>query len=161
MNKRLMKRSMIILLILILILALASCGSKKAKNEGDSEGQNTAMNFVGDYVCDRATVHIEAADSDNGMKADVVWGGSAFDAAEWVMSGTFDPETLQFEYHDCIKTEYVYDENGDVKSQEEVYTGGHGFMHFTDGEELSLTWQEDQEHVADGMEFKYLTAEFE
>ena len=32
------------------------------------------MNFVGDYVCDRATIHIEATDSENGMKADAVWG---------------------------------------------------------------------------------------
>ena len=77
------------------------------------------------------------------------------------MSGTFDPETLQFEYHDCIKTEYVYEENGDVKSQEEIYTGGHGFMQFTDGEELSLTWQEDQEHAADGMVFSYTFTELE
>ena len=161
MNRRHMRCTVGVLIILVLSIVLAACVSNTDQSAEDSEGQNPAMNFVGDYVCDRATIHIEATDGVNGMKADVVWGGSAFEAAEWVMSGTFDPETLQFEYHDCIKTEYVYEENGDVKSQEEIYTGGHGYMHFTDGKELGLTWQEDQEHVADGMEFKYLTAEVE
>ena len=161
MNRRYMKSTVGVLILLLLSLVLAACGSNADQSAEESEGQNPAMNFVGDYVCDRATIHIEATDGVNGMKADVVWGGSAFEAAEWVMSGTFDPETLQFEYHDCIKTEYVYEENGDVKSQEEIYTGGHGFMQFTDGEELSLTWQEDQEHAADGMVFSYTFTELE
>ena len=45
-------------------------------------------------------------------------------------------------------------ENGDEESSEEVFTGGHGFMNFSD-DPLSLTWQEDQEHVADDMVFNY------
>ena len=124
-----------------------------------SESQNPAMNFAGDYVCDRAKIHVEAADSNNGMKATVEWGGSAFDAAEWVMSGTFDAETLLFEYHDCVKTEYTYTDNGDVKSEEEVFVGGHGFMQFTEGDPLTLTWQEDQEKIADGMVFESVSPE--
>ena len=71
------------------------------------------------------------------------------------MSGTFDPETLQFEYHDCVRTDYVYGEDGEVASQEEIFTGGHGFMTFKEGDPLTLTWQEDQEHVADDMVFEY------
>ena len=74
------------------------------------------------------------------------------------MSGTFDPETLQFEYHDCVKTDYKYKDDGDVESQEEVYTGGHGFMFFKEGDPLSLTWQDDQEKVAEDMVFEYAGA---
>ena len=86
------------------------------------------------------------------------WSSSAWENSTWMMSGTFDPETLQFEYHDCVKTDYKYKDDGDVESQEEVYTGGHGFMFFKEGDPLSLTWQDDQEKVAEDMVFEYAGA---
>ncbi len=152
------KVSKMITLLTVILLAMAlvftGCGSKSG-GEAEEDGQNPAMNFVGNYVCDRANIFIEA-DGEDGMLATVTWGSSAWENSTWTMSGTFDPETLQFEYHDCVKTDYVYEENGDVKSQEEVFTGGHGFMTFTDGDPITLAWQEDQEHVADDMVFEYV-----
>ena len=141
-------------MLMIFALGLSACGSKAEEPAAD-EGQNPVMNFIGNYVCGRACITIGATDEKNGADATVTWSSSAAENSAWVMSGTFDPDTLQFEYHDCVRTDYVYNESGDVDSQEEVYTGGHGFMTFTEGDPLTLTWQDDQEHVADDMVFEY------
>lgn len=145
--------SIVMAMMMVFALCLSSCGSKA--EEAADDGQNPIMNFIGNYACDRANIMIGASDSENGVNATVTWGSSAWENSTWTMTGTFDAEALQFEYHDCVRTDYVYDDNGEVKSQEEVFTGGHGFMTFTDGDPLTLTWQEDQEHIADGMVFEY------
>ena len=125
-------------MLMVFALGLSACGSKSEEPAAD-EGQNPAMNFVGNYVCGRAAILIGATDEENGMNATVTWSSSAAENSTWVMSGTFDPETLQFEYHDCVRTDYVYSEDGEVASQEEVFTGGHGFMFFKEGDPLTLT----------------------
>ena len=135
----------------LMVLALAACGAKEAADEG----QNPVMNFIGNYSCDRANIFIGATDEETGTTATVTWGSSAWEESTWTMSGDFDPEELVFEYHDCVRTDYVYDDNGEIKSQEDVYTGGHGFIVFAESDPLSLTWQDDQEHMADGMVFEY------
>jgi hypothetical protein len=145
-----------LMLSLILALSFTACGGGSAEEQTD-DGQNPAMNFVGDYVNNRATVSIGAEGAD-GINATVTWASSAAENSEWVMSGTFDSENLKFEYNDCVKTDYVYGTDGEVDDMTEVYTGGHGVIQFTDGEELSLTWQDDQEHIADGTVFTYNTA---
>ena len=145
--------ALMMVLLMMMSLGLTSCGSKT--EETADEGQNPIMNYVGNYVCGRACILIGASDDKNGVNAIVTWSSSAAENSTWVMSGTFDPETLQFEYHDCVKTDYVYSEDGEVASQEEVFTGGHGFMTFAEGDPLTLTWQEDQEHAADDMVFEY------
>ena len=58
MNRRHMKCTVGVLIILVLSIVLAACVSNTDQSAEDSEGQNPAMNFVGDYVCDRATIHI-------------------------------------------------------------------------------------------------------
>ena len=149
------KRVLALLMALVMTFAmgLSACGKKAAPDDG----QNPIMNYVGYYVCDRANVFI-SADGEEGASAIVTWSSSAWENSTWMMSGTFDPETLQFEYHDCVKTDYKYKDDGDVESQEEVYTGGHGFMFFKEGDPLSLTWQDDQEKVAEDMVFEYAGA---
>ena len=69
------------------------------------------------------------------------------------MSGPFDMDTRTIEYHNCVKKELVYDDDGNITSEEEVFRGGHGFLKF--GKKGKLKWQEDQEHVADGMKFTF------
>jgi len=135
-------------LIMAVTLGLSACGKSQ------EQSRNTATHFVGFYTCGRATVLI-GDDGDKGMTASVTWSSSAAETSEWNMSGTFDPETMQFEYHDCIRTDYVYKENGDVDSETEVYVNGHGFMTFKEGDPLTLTWQDDQEDVAADMVFEY------
>lgn len=154
MKKTVKMLSIMMAMMMVFALCLSSCGSKAEEPAGDK--QNPVMDYIGNYVCDRANIMILATDDENGASATVTWGSSAWENSTWTMTGTFDAETLQFEYHDCVKTDYVYDDNGEVKSQEEVFTGGHGFMTFTKGDPVTLAWQEDQEHIADGMVFEYV-----
>lgn len=176
MKKKTIKKTLLMMVmafaLVLATMALTACGddSEQAASDeqttaateavtedseapAEEDGQNPAMNFIGNYACDRASVLIEC-DGLTGMKATVSWASSSAEEAKWVMSGTFDAETLLFEYHDCVKTENIYNEDGEVESSEEVFTGGHGFMQFKENP-LSLTWQEDQEHVADDMVFEY------
>ena len=153
MKKKARILALMMALVMTFAMGLSACGKKAAPDDG----QNPIMNFVGYYVCDRANVFI-SADGEEGASAIVTWSSSAWENSTWMMSGTFDPETLQFEYHDCVKTDYKYKDDGDVESQEEVYTGGHGFMFFKEGDPLSLTWQDDQEKVAEDMVFEYAGA---
>jgi hypothetical protein len=149
-----MKKIISILTILAMVFALAACGNK---NEGGEEdGQNPVMNYIGDYVCDRADISIEAQGT-NEAKVIVTWGSSAWESAEWVMSGVFDDEALLIEYHDCVKNVTTFDEDGEIKDVEEVYTGGHGTLNFA--EDGTLTWTDDQEKIADGMTFTFMSPE--
>lgn len=147
-----------IMLSLILVLSFTACGGGSGSTEDQTDdGQNPAMNFVGDYVNNRASIFIGAEGAD-GINATVTWSTSAAEYSAWTMSGTFDSENLEFEYSDCVRTDYVYGEDGEVQEQKEAYSGGHGFIRFTDGEELTLTWQDDEENIADGTVFTFNSA---
>jgi hypothetical protein len=150
-----MKKWISLIAVLALVFSLTACGGGSSEPEGTEEdGQNPVMNYIGNYAYDRANILIEA-DGMEGARATVSWGSSAWETAEWVMSGTFDSESLKFEYSDCVKTVLTYGDDGEVASQEEVYTGGHGSMQFSD-DPLSLTWQDDEENIADGTTFQYI-----
>ena len=153
-----------LIMCVVLVFALTACGggsepaAEDSLPEASPDGQNPVMNVVGDYVCDRARIHIDAEGMD-GAAIKVNWAGSATENATWTMSGTFNDETKQIEYSDCVKTNYVYDDNGEVKSQEEVYTGGTGVIAF--GEGNTLTWQDDKEKAGEGMTFEFGTVNAE
>ena len=171
-----MKQLKQILAATILAGALAACGSKPAETPAEApaetpaeapaetaetaaaataeEGQNPVMNVIGDYQADRCSVHVEAKDKD-GALITVHWGGSATESSEWTMSGTFDAEKLTVYYQDGVKKNVVYDADGKVTSEEEVYVGGHGTFTFN-VENNTLTWEEDQEKIADGMVFEFV-----
>ena len=150
-----MKKLFTVLSVMVLVFAFTACGGGSQDGTSTDDGQNPVMNFVGNYACDRANIFVEC-NGDDGARMTVTWGSSAWDDSEWIMTGTFDTGTLQFEYHDCVRTDYKYKEDGEVEAAEEVYTGGHGFMQFTEGDTLTLIWQDDQENVADGMVFEYI-----
>ncbi len=154
-----MKKTLSLLLALVMLFSLAACGAKDAAPAGSEaaaaeDGQNPVMNFIGVYGHDRASVMVEA-DGEDGAKITVTWAGSAAENAEWVMSGKFDPETLTVAYSDCVKTVYVWNEKGEIDSETVEYENGEGTITFTDGEALSLTWDDAQEHIADGTVFEY------
>lgn len=164
-----MKQLKQILAATMLAGALAACGSKPAETPAETpaeapaetaataeEGQNPVMNVVGDYQADRCSVHVEAQDKD-GALITVHWGSSATESSEWTMSGTFDAEKHTVYYQDGVKKNVVYDADGKVTSEEEVYVGGHGTFAFN-AENNTMTWEEDQEKIADGMVFEFVPA---
>ena len=154
-----MKKLICLIAVLVMIFTLGACAAKDAAPAGSEaaaaeDGQNPVMNFIGVYGHDRASVMVEADGMEN-AKITVTWGGSAAENAEWVMSGKFDPETLTVQYTDCVKTVYVWNEQGEIDSETVEYENGEGTITFTDGEALSLTWDDAQEHIADGTVFEY------
>ena len=128
-----------------------------ALTEEDISGQNPVMNFIGTYICDRCSINVATKEnSENGAEITVHWGGSAWHSGEWRMSGDLDLETLTIEYSDCVKSEVVYNEDGELESETEEYTDGKGRIVFQSGlGSQNLMWEDDEEHVADGYVFEY------
>ena len=156
-----MKKLLSILTALAFVIVMTACNggsddaAQAAEQAVSDDGQNPVMNYIGNYVCDRATVTI-LAKGDSEASVVVDWGNSYDSTTQWTMSGPFNSDELTIEYHDCEKVVYQYAENGDELNREEVFTGGHGFIKFIEGDPLSLTWQEDQEHAADDMTFTFV-----
>ena len=128
----------------------------------EEDGQNPVMNVVGNYVYERAGIEIRAAGDDMAVIT-VRWSNSAFDHAEWNMSGVFDTETLTVTYSDCIKKIVSYDREAgeDEKEPEETieYRNGTGSISFQ--ENGTLTWIDEQEHIADDAVFEYVLTQEE
>ena len=124
--------------------------------EEDADWQNPVMNFVGEYQCDRAHATVQCFGNDEALIT-IEWAGSAAELARWDITGRLDPETLTIEYTGCTKSHVVYNENGDVESQEPEYEDGTGTIVFND--DGSFTWHEDQSETGEDMVFEWL--EFE
>lgn len=118
------------------------------------DGQNPVMNFVGPYVWYRANALVEAAGTDE-AKITVDWASSAAENTEWVMSGKFDPEKLTVEYSNCVRTDYVYNENGEIESQTVVFENGTGSITFREESPLTFVWEIDQEQFNDEAVFEW------
>ena len=176
-----MKKWISMIVVLVMIFSLAACAAQKApedsaakeektdaaepdatdvgedasKEAAADDGQNPVMNFIGVYACDRASMKVEATDEQDGVKISVTWSSSAAEHSEWVMTGKFDADKLTVDYKDCVRTDYVFNEDGSVQSETVVYEKGEGTVTFYDGEKLSLTWDDAEEDVAADMVFEY------
>ena len=155
-----MKKLLMILMTCLLVL-LAACGSantatapeapaEQAK-EMTGDGQNPVMNFVGLYGAGKGSMLVEA-EGENGAKFTVTWANGAAEKSQWVMSGDFDEESLSVAYSNCVKTDLVFTDDESDPAENEVYTDGTGRIVF-DGERYALSWEDDQEHIADGTVF--------
>ena len=121
--------------------------------EEDPDWQNPVMNFVGEYQCDRAHALVECFGNTDSWIT-IQWGGSASELAQWDILGRLDTETLTIEYSGCTKSIIVYDENGDVVSQQPEYEDGTGTIVFN--EDGSFTWHEDQSVYGEDMVFEWM-----
>ena len=154
-----MKKMICILIVLALCLSAAPVLASQVESTKTvpNDGQNPVMNFIGNYVCDRARVEVMPK-GDDSAQITVIWGSSAFDSGQWTMSGALDTDILQISYSDCTKKVISYDrdsEETDQSPEETIeYTNGSGTIIF--GEDGTLTWNDDQEHIADGMVFEYI-----
>ena len=118
------------------------------------DGQNPVMNFIGDYVCDRASALVEAIGAEE-AKITITWSSSAAETAEWVMSGHFDENTLTVEYSDCVMTVRTYNSDGEAESENVEFENGTGRVVFS-GESLAFTWDDDQSDREEPLEFEWL-----
>ncbi len=151
-----MKKLLCLLAILCLLFSLAACSGRTSADGAEEDGQNPVMNFIGVYSSGRCSMLLEA-DGQDGAKISVTWGSSYNENSGWQMSGTFDPETLSIRYEDCVRTDYVYREDGEIESENVVYENGSGRIILQEGDPLTLTWEDGEEQMADGMTFEYVS----
>ena len=123
-----------------------------AEAEPEEEGQNPVMNFIGEYQCDRAHAVVECEGTDS-ARIKIHWGGSAWDAAEWVIVGKLDLDTLTISSTGASKTIVTYDWDDEIESEEKVYEDGTGTIVFHD--DGTFTWHEDQSEYGKDLVFKW------
>ena len=140
---------------------LANTASDAIKDLSDAlspdGGQNPALNYTGDYVWARARANVSAEGDDRAV-INISWSSSAFEHAEWTMSGVLDSETLALSYSDCVKKIITYDMDSDPLVDEPAetieYTDGTGTIFFN--ADNTFTWADDQENIAQDAVFEYL-----
>ncbi|MBQ9324397.1 MAG: hypothetical protein IJ246_01370 [Clostridia bacterium] len=123
----------------------------------DPDWQNPVMNFVGDYQCDRAHAQVSCFASDEAWIT-IDWGSSAWELTRWIIVGRLDTETMTITYEGAGKTNLVYDADGEVKSEEQVYVDGTGTIAFHD--DGTFTWHEDQSESGNDMVFAWIEPAF-
>jgi hypothetical protein len=124
---------------------------ESAVTEIINDGQNPVMNFIGNYYDGRACVSVEP-EGENGAKITVSWGNSCNSRTVWTMSGIFNEETTSVSYDNGFKKSVTYNSHGDIISEEYLSTNCKGVFIFSyDG----VTWDEQDEHIADGMVFRF------
>ncbi|MBR3587087.1 MAG: hypothetical protein IKO00_13785 [Oscillospiraceae bacterium] len=124
--------------------------------EEDPGWQNPVMNFIGEYQCDRAHATVMCSGFEDAWIT-IQWGSSAWELTQWDIFGTLNTDTLTINYSGCTKSNIVYDDNGEVKSQEPEYEGGTGTIVFNNNG--TFTWYEDQSENTAGMVFTWIGAD--
>ena len=128
--------------------------AKGVERTGREEGQNPVMGFIGPYAYGSAGMYIEAGGGHD-ARVSVAWGNSTGKRSEWTMSGPFDEKTLTITYSNCVRKDLVFNENGDIESETTAYENGTGTITFLEGEDVSLVWKDDQDHMADNAVFTW------
>ena len=114
----------------------ASAQSAASDSAQSAAAAKTSDAYLGKWVSGRATLEIVPAGDD--YKCTVVWGSSASESSEWVYEpSVYDGANLVCEGLG-VKTNYVYNEGGSVKSSEEEFSDGSGS--FALGDDGKLTW---------------------
>ena len=123
------------------------------EDEPDDEGDGAGDRFVGDWMCERATIYI---DEDDGVyNVRVTWGASAFEEVIWEYTCALDSATGALTGVGKKSTE-TYGENGDLISTEIEYTDGAATFTI-DGD--ALLWADAKEDAAQGMRFERMEPE--
>lgn len=119
-------------------LAAVNTGSTSDKISGIYRGSWSEMTVDGTNPKNvKLTVTIH--DQDDSGKTSV-----------WKMNGSFNASTGAMVYSNCIKTNFTYDDDNNIVSKKTAYEKGQGKIVIRNGQ---VTWNDYQEHVADGMTF--------
>ena len=136
------------IIAVITIAALLACGAAVAEDEFPMPAEAEA--FEGEWMCDRAslTMYWEEA----GFRTLITWSSSASEETEWEYYCYYNEEdntvdSLPF----GVRTNNVFNEDGELVSSEEIYTDGEAVFRFDD--EKRLIWEDKKENAGDGMLF--------
>ncbi len=126
--------------------------------EEDPDWVSPVLCYAGEYQCGRAHATVMSAGFEDAWIT-IQWGGSAWELAQWDIFGMLDTDTQTIAYSGCTKSNLVYDDDGELKSQETVYEGGTGTIVFHgDG---TFIWHEDQSESGEDMVFERLPFVYE
>jgi hypothetical protein len=118
--------------------------------EEDPNWQNPVMNFVGEYQYDRANATVECWGFDEAFIT-IEWSRSASEMTRWIIVGKLDTDTLTISYSGASKANLVYDETGEVTSEESIYDDGTGTIAFH--EDRTFSWHDDQSENEEDLVF--------
>lgn len=152
-----MKKNLCILLALALAMVVFSaCGkTETAPIAGtDEDGQNPVMNFVGNYQSDRRSMLVEAKGMDE-AKVTVRWGSSAWEHAEWTMTGKIveEGDGLIMQYTDGAYATVQTDEDG-AETRSDEKDGLTGTVWFN--ADNTITWTDDQNEQIRDLVFEWV-----
>ena len=150
-----MKKNLKVLLA-VLTAALLAVGGALAEEGDPAPMPAGAEAFEGVWQCDRAS--IEMYWEEMGFKVTVQHAGSAWEEYQWDYSCSWDEDSktlvsLPF----GLLTKFVYNDDGDVVSSEEIYSDGEASFSL-DGEGC-LIWKDEKENAGEGMRFVKMPAE--
>ncbi|MBQ1706878.1 MAG: hypothetical protein VZR25_06180 [Acutalibacteraceae bacterium] len=125
--------------------------TEKATQKTTEATGSPVQRFQGRYGSDRCTVDVKGV-ANNTVEIHIYWASSAWEHSEWTMSGNFDEDSKGFYvyYSDGVRKDYKFNDDGEQESVETVYTGGKGAFRFNGNK---MTWDDQAEHIADGMVF--------
>ncbi len=126
--------------------------------EEDPDWLSPVIYHAGEYQCGRAHAAVRHAGFEDAWIT-IQWGSSAWELTQWDIFGTLEADTQTIAYSGCTKSNLVYDDNGELQSQETVYEGGTGTIVFHgDG---AFTWHEDQSESGNDLVFERLPFVYE
>ena len=131
--------------------ASSAASSKVVSNLIDD--QNPLMNFIGPYSCDGVQINIRALGTDE-AEVSVNWTKEDGSFSFWNMTGKWNAGSKAIDYFDCEKTEITISDDGASSSEKIAYQNGAGHIIF--GDDNKITWDDTQEHIADGMTFEFV-----
>ena len=108
------------------------------------------LDVIGRYQSGRASALVEEFGNDAWVT--IEWGSSAWEMAYWNIVGTMDAETKTINYEFCSKSVIVFDDNGEIKSDETEYDDGTGTVVFND--DGTFTWHDDKSESGQDMVFE-------
>lgn len=123
-------------------------GTEEAEEEVEEEEGEEISPFVGEWLCDNASIYID--EEDGAFDIYIMWDISETETDIWEYKCTLDPQTGALT-GEGKKSHEVIDEEGEIVSNEEIYTDGSATFALEDD---ALIWTDAKEDIAQGMRFE-------
>ena len=143
------------ILLVLMVLSLAAVSfAAFAESEPAVQPAPDPDPFSGVWACDRATAEIVW--EEEGYRVLISWGSSAWETTTWEYSCYYhedDGTIVSMPFGS--RTEWVYDDNGEVVSSKGVYDDG--VAGFSLDQEGRLIWQDEKENAGEGLRFDWVS----
>lgn len=146
-----MKKILSVLMVIALVLTGVAA---LAEEEQPVQEAPNPDHYSGIWECDRAT--IEMVWEEEGYRVLIHWGSSAWEATTWEYACYYNAEdNTLLSTPFGIRTEWIFDDNGEEKSATVVYDDG--IAGFSLDEEGRLLWLDDKDDAGKDMRFEWVS----